>query len=68
MEDGEHHYKKCIDKVSEVCPKVGIEFLCSDLSGNINALDRQTRRLLFLLIMLRQSEDLRQGLETQSYF
>ena len=40
MEDGgASHYKKCIDKVSEVCPKVGIEFLCSDLSGNINALE-----------------------------
>ena len=40
MEDGgASHYKKCIDKVSELCPKVGIEFLCSDLSGNINALE-----------------------------
>ena len=38
-DEGASHYKKCIDKVSEVCPKVGIEFLCSDLSGNINALE-----------------------------
>ena len=39
MDDGGAlHYKKCIDKVHEICPKVGIEFLCSDLSGNVNAL------------------------------
>ena len=30
---------RCIDKVHEICPKVGIEFLCSDLSGNVNALE-----------------------------
>ena len=40
MEDGGAlHYKNCIDKVHEVCPKVGLEFLCSDLSGNVNALE-----------------------------
>ena len=40
MEDGGAlHYKKCIDKVHEICPYVGIEFLCSDLSGNVKALE-----------------------------
>ena len=40
MEDGgAQHYKNCIDKVHETCPNVGIEFLCSDLSGNVKALD-----------------------------
>ena len=40
MEDGgASHYKKCIDQVHQECPNVGLELLCSDLSGNVNALD-----------------------------
>jgi|TARA_Y100000817_G_C16806098_1_gene521994 lipoic acid synthetase len=40
LEDGgASHYKKCIDTVHEKCPYVGLELLCSDLSGNVKALE-----------------------------
>ena len=40
LEDGGAlHYKKCIDAVHNLNPYVGLELLCSDLSGNIEALD-----------------------------
>ena len=40
LEDGGAlHYKKCIDEVHNLNPYVGLELLCSDLSGNIEALE-----------------------------
>mgnify|MGYP003387013808 CR=1 FL=1 len=35
---GASHYKECIKAVNEGEPKVTIEFLCSDLDGNMSAL------------------------------
>ena len=40
MEDGgASHYGKCIDIVNQRLPHVGLELLCSDLSGNTKALE-----------------------------
>ena len=40
LEDGgAGHYRDCILTVSERCPEVGLELLCSDLDGNMEALD-----------------------------
>jgi len=39
LEDGgAEHYSNCIKAVHERCPDVGIELLCSDLDGNLEAL------------------------------
>ncbi len=35
---GAEHYRKCIKAVHERCPDVGLELLCSDLDGNLEAL------------------------------
>jgi len=35
---GASHYRNCILAVSESCPEVGLELLCSDLDGNLKAL------------------------------
>jgi lipoic acid synthetase len=35
---GADHYKRCIAAVHQRCPEVTLEFLCSDLDGNLNAL------------------------------
>ena len=35
---GAEHYRKCIIAVKDEVPKVGLELLCSDLDGNLNAL------------------------------
>ncbi|MDP6378725.1 MAG: lipoyl synthase [Candidatus Thalassarchaeaceae archaeon] len=35
---GADHYKRCIEAVRERCPEVTLEFLCSDLDGNLDAL------------------------------
>jgi len=35
---GADHFKKCIQAVRERCPEVKLEFLCSDLDGNLEAL------------------------------
>ncbi len=40
MEDGgASHYRQCLDAVHQRLPKVGLELLCSDLSGNLEALE-----------------------------
>jgi len=36
---GASHYRKCINVVNQRLPHVGLELLCSDLSGNIKALE-----------------------------
>ena len=39
LEDGgASHYKKCINAVNDAEPDVTVEFLCSDLDGNMSAL------------------------------
>lgn len=39
LEDGgSSHYKRCISAVNDESPKVTLEFLCSDLDGNLSAL------------------------------
>tara|TARA_B100000029_G_scaffold172544_1_gene168909 strand:+ start:288 stop:1031 length:744 start_codon:yes stop_codon:yes gene_type:complete len=35
---GAGHYRDCILAVNERCPEVGLELLCSDLDGNLEAL------------------------------
>ncbi|MEC9477743.1 MAG: lipoyl synthase [Candidatus Thermoplasmatota archaeon] len=35
---GAEHYRNCILAVNERCPDVGLELLCSDLDGNLEAL------------------------------
>ena len=35
---GADHYRKCIEAVRERSPDVGLELLCSDLDGNLDAL------------------------------
>ncbi len=35
---GASHYRECIDAIHEVRPDIGLEILCSDLDGNIEAL------------------------------
>jgi len=35
---GAEHYRKCILAIHERCPNVGLELLCSDLDGNLEAL------------------------------
>ncbi len=35
---GAQHYRNCIKAVHERCPDVGLELLCSDLDGNLEAL------------------------------
>ncbi len=42
---GAAHYRKCITKVFEENPDVGLELLCSDLDGNLVALDSLLDRL-----------------------
>ncbi|MBJ28794.1 MAG: lipoyl synthase [Euryarchaeota archaeon] len=37
---GAKHYRDCIDEISERSPGVGIELLCSDLDGNLEALEQ----------------------------
>mgnify|MGYP003717122359 FL=1 len=40
MEDGgASHYRQCLDAVHQRLPEVGLELLCSDLSGNLEALE-----------------------------
>ena len=40
MEDGgASHYRQCLDAVHQRLPEVGLELLCSDLSGNHEALE-----------------------------
>ena len=40
LEDGgASHYRNCLDEVNRRVPEVGLELLCSDLSGNLKALD-----------------------------
>ena len=40
LEDGgASHYRKCLDEVHKTVPHVGLELLCSDLSGNLKALE-----------------------------
>ena len=40
LEDGgASHYRKCLDEVHKMNPDTGLELLCSDLSGNIEALE-----------------------------
>lgn len=36
---GASHYRACIDAIHEVRPDIGLELLCSDLDGNLEALD-----------------------------
>ncbi|MDP6906148.1 MAG: lipoyl synthase [Candidatus Thalassarchaeaceae archaeon] len=36
---GASHYRACLEAVHQRCPEVGLEFLCSDLDGNIDALE-----------------------------
>ncbi len=35
---GASHYRSCLDAVRRRCPETSIEFLCSDLEGNLGAL------------------------------
>tara|TARA_B100000287_G_scaffold427137_1_gene476254 strand:+ start:2652 stop:3590 length:939 start_codon:yes stop_codon:yes gene_type:complete len=37
-DSGAMHYRKCIEKVREVCPDTSLELLCSDLAGDQRAL------------------------------
>jgi len=40
MQDGgASHYRQCLDVVHQRLPEVGLELLCSDLSGNLEALE-----------------------------
>jgi len=40
LEDGgASHYRKCLDEVHKTVSHVGLELLCSDLSGNLKALE-----------------------------
>jgi len=40
IEDGgASHYRQCLDAVHRRLPEVGLELLCSDLSGNLEALE-----------------------------
>ena len=40
MQDGgASHYRQCLDAVHQRLPEVGLELLCSDLSGNLEALE-----------------------------
>jgi len=40
MQDGgASHYRQCLDAVHQRLPEVGLELLCSDLSGNLKALE-----------------------------
>jgi lipoic acid synthetase len=46
LEDGgAKHYRNCITAVAEKNPDVGIEFLCSDLDGNLGALEGLLKKL-----------------------
>jgi len=39
LEDsGASHYRKCLEKVREICPNTTLELLCSDLAGDRKAL------------------------------
>ena len=38
-DSGAQHYKDCIDEVAKTSPKVTLELLCSDLAGDIEALE-----------------------------
>jgi lipoic acid synthetase len=35
---GASHYRACLEAIHARCPDVGLEFLCSDLDGNLDAL------------------------------
>ena len=39
QDDGASHYRQCLDAVHQRLPEVGLELLCSDLSGNLEALE-----------------------------
>ena len=52
LEDsGANHYRKCLEKVRELCPSTSLELLCSDLAGDRNVLST-VRIILFLLDIL----------------
>ena len=36
---GAEHYRKCLLEVNSRTPEVGVELLCSDLEGNLDALE-----------------------------
>jgi lipoic acid synthetase len=38
-DSGASHYRACIDAVKQRCPDVSIELLCSDLAGDLTALE-----------------------------
>ena len=38
-DSGASHYKACLQKVRSQCPEVTLELLCSDLNGDLNALE-----------------------------
>ncbi len=37
-DSGASHYRKCLEKVREICPSTTLELLCSDLAGDKNIL------------------------------
>ena len=39
-DEGASHYRACLDEVHRLIPELGLELLCSDLSGNEKALAR----------------------------
>ena len=39
QDGGASHYRQCLDAVHQRLPEVGLELLCSDLSGNLEALE-----------------------------
>ncbi len=46
LEDsGANHYRKCLEKVREICPSTSLELLCSDLAGNRNVLSELLHEL-----------------------
>lgn len=42
---GAEHYKKCLLEVNQRTPNVGLELLCSDLEGNLTALEKLLYKL-----------------------
>ncbi|HJM66364.1 MAG TPA: lipoyl synthase [Candidatus Thalassarchaeaceae archaeon] len=40
QDGGAAHYRACIDAIHEVRPDIGLEILCSDLDGNLEALSK----------------------------
>ena len=37
-DNGVAHYRLCLEKVHEICPEISLEFLCSDLAGDLDDL------------------------------